>query len=89
MEEGVRINRSLREEAARICSARAADWAVWDRRFLDGPPDHGMPMYSDNSDAIELATAAYREIAYRCSLDVSFTEEWAEADSLLRDGWTP
>lgn len=77
-----RITKQVREEAALCCQLAASN--EWD-------PSQCQEQFAWDEDAIELADAACMAV-----LDADFvafwvnpSAAWAEAESLLRCGWSP
>lgn len=85
----MKISAKVREQAAMICAIAASN------EWSDFPdlPGGGMPAHRDASPAHALAWDA-NAVARKAWLKVSWPEwepeaPWAEAEALLRTGWTP
>lgn len=81
-----RISRKVREEAAMLCAIAASNAWVWNDEigdYQERPPD--------DTDAGRLArragSFAFEEWADRN--DWTPDTHWAEAESMLRCGWSP
>ena len=74
------MKKAIREKAAMACSARASDWAVG-LGGLDFDES-----YTDDETARDLAVAAFVTVPNEIG---DFDVQWAEAEALLRTGWTP
>lgn len=86
----MKISKRVREEAAMICAIAASnEWTD----CLD-VPGGGMPEQATTSPAHELAWAANR-VARKAWDEIEWADgwrpeaPWAEAESLLRTGWSP
>lgn len=81
------VDRITRQQAAMVCQARAsitpAQWPVSDND-IRASLGVGLP-------ANGLAGLAWHHVMSMLDWPDDFTEDyhWAEAESLLRDGWTP
>lgn len=75
----MKISKRTREQAALICAiAASTDWSQCDG--WDGIIEH-----SGDREAVACAVAAWLD----AGSDVALSERWAEAESLLRTGWSP
>lgn len=82
------INARVRDAAAMLCSATACFWAQWRSGSVTNHPlndQHGV--------AAHLARAARHKVGKRHREEPTWGREvaccWAEAEALLRTGWSP
>ena len=76
----MRISKKLRDEAATICAACASEPS-----FLGAA--RASAAFGFRFDSIQLACHAWMAAAYPHNLDSPIS--YAEAEALLRTGWTP
>jgi hypothetical protein len=78
-----KISKKVREEAALICQLAASnDWSgSWD------PEMSSLNQFSWDKRAHDLAADAWKFVVGAGSHGVD--ESWAEAESVLMDGWSP
>ena len=87
----MKITRKVREEAALLCAIAAS--TSWELMPLheDASLDHssewfqsGSPDVHTEAGALAIAAAATVEVGY-----FTADERWAEAEAMLRTGWSP
>lgn len=79
-----RYSKRNREDAAVFCAARSAWWAL--HGHAPDTAEMGREFFRPLTDGAEdLASAAYFYVPY----DHAHGEEWAEAEALIRTGWSP
>lgn len=76
----MKITKRVREEAALYCSALASSPGIWRHCHSD---------YEVSGDAFELWWNAYKYVRDARDADGNGREWCAEAEALLRTGWTP
>jgi hypothetical protein len=82
-----RISKRVREEAALFAQVRACEWAAYPAStavfgFARASEDLGT-----SGPAVDLVCGAFDAIPAWCTYPLS--EQWAEAEALLRTGWSP
>jgi hypothetical protein len=91
-----RITKKVRDEAALICQLAASNsWASnsWCVRLSDDREaivqDVDQFAFDGQAPALRLACAAWDRVDAHLHGSACGSEPWAEAEALLRTGWTP
>ncbi len=86
----MKISKATREAAANLCSAEASWWATKERGAFGDVPSRADVF---GADACALADAAIIRTVCNGSdsmlAHVHNVLDWAEAEAMLREGWTP
>lgn len=78
-----KISKKLREDAANVCSARASEWT------RSASSISAFNTYPFSSPALAVAADAQYVVIRKGHRFTSLTDDWAEAEAMLREGWSP